>query len=219
MSEHGGSGPRVTTRERRLAGQHFPAVSEVDAYWTALRDGAPLPARARIDPRGIERALAHAFVLERLAPGVARFRLAGLHLSDLMGMEVRGMPLTALFLPEARAAAAQAAERAFTGPARVTLHLAGETGIGRPPLQARMVLLPLLEGDGTVARLLGALQATGPIGRSPRRLLVGDTGIEPLVATAPRPQPPALAEPPRPLRFRPRSSRAHLRLVRTGPES
>ena len=37
-----------------------------------------------------------------MAPSVARFRLAGAHLSELMGMEVRGMPMTALFLPDAR---------------------------------------------------------------------------------------------------------------------
>ena len=61
-----------------------------------------MPRRAEIDPRGIENALEYAFILERIAPGMARIRLAGIHLSDLMGMEVRGMPLTS-FIDAARA--------------------------------------------------------------------------------------------------------------------
>ena len=63
-----------------------------------------VPMRSDVDPRGIERSLEHAFILERIAPQMARFRLAGMHLTDLMGMEVRGMPTTALFAPAARAA-------------------------------------------------------------------------------------------------------------------
>ena len=80
----------------------FPALREVEAYWSGLRDGRAMPARADVDPRGIQSALEYAFILERIAPGVARFRVAGMHLNDLMGMEVRGMPLTAMFVPEGR---------------------------------------------------------------------------------------------------------------------
>lgn len=158
----------------------FPSVNVIDAYWTALAARAhpdPVPARSAIDPRGIESALGNAFILERVAPGVARFRLAGSHLSDLMGMMVRGMPLTALFLPDAREAAAQALERGFSAPARVTLLLTGERGIGRPPLDARMILLPLRDDGGRVTRLLGGLEARGSIGRQPRRFTVVEERI------------------------------------------
>ena len=67
-----------------------------------MREEDTIPPRSAINPRGIEDALEYAFILDSVAPGVARFRLAGSHLTDLMGMEVRGMPITAMFVPAAR---------------------------------------------------------------------------------------------------------------------
>jgi hypothetical protein len=171
-------GSNVISLEPRKMEEVYPAINQVEAYWTALKGDAPLPRRSKIDPRGIESALHNAFVLERLAPTVARFRLAGMHLADLMGMEVRGMPMTALFLPDARVAAGAALDRAFAGPSIVTLILTGERGIGRGPLDARMVLLPLLDEAGRVTRLLGALQAKGVIGRPPRRFAILESRYE-----------------------------------------
>ena len=79
----------------------YAAIAQVEAYWEALRGTRIVPKRSEIDPRGIEGALENAFIVERVAPGIARLRIAGSHLNDLMGMEVRGMPLTALFNPGA----------------------------------------------------------------------------------------------------------------------
>ncbi|MCR8726339.1 PAS domain-containing protein [Frigidibacter sp. ROC022] len=168
-------GSNIIGLEPRRMDNIFPAVNAVEAYWSALSAQSPegaVPARSRIDPRGIESALAQAFILERIAPGLARFRLAGAHLADLMGMEVRGMPLTALFLPDDREFAGRMLERAFSGPARVSLVLTGERGIGRAPLDARMLLLPLRDEEGRVTRILGALEAKGTIGRQPRRFAI-----------------------------------------------
>ena len=64
-------------------------LTDLRDYWQSLRRGRAVPARADVEPHGISRALDYAFVLERIAPGAARFRLAGRHLIDLMGMEVR----------------------------------------------------------------------------------------------------------------------------------
>ena len=169
------SGSNVIALEPRRMELVYPAINQVEAYWTALQDEAPVPRRSRIDPRGIAGALPQAFLLERLAPGVARFRLAGMHLSDLMGMEIRGMPMTAFFVPDSRAGAAAALERAFSAPSKVTLMLTGDQGVGRGPLAARMVLLPLLDEAGRVTRLLGALQAKGLIGRPPRRFAASES--------------------------------------------
>lgn len=57
---------------------------DVMDYWESMRDGDALPRRADIDPRRIEGALPYAFILEEIAPGLARFRVAGWHLNDLM---------------------------------------------------------------------------------------------------------------------------------------
>ncbi len=150
-------------------GTGLAAVAAVRAYWEALRQGRQVPMRAEIDPRGIECALEYAFILERIAPQVARFRLAGMHLNDLMGMEVRGMPLSAFFAPAARPAVAETVERVFAGPEIAEMTLGAESGFGKPVLKATMLILPLRSDLGDISRALGCLVTQGPLGRAPRR--------------------------------------------------
>ncbi|MGB3177713.1 MAG: PAS domain-containing protein [Albidovulum sp.] len=162
----------------------FPCISEVRGYWEALRDGRQAPFRSEIDPRGIERSLEYAFVLERVAPQVARFRLAGMHLSDLMGMEVRGMPITAFFAPNARAQLAQSVEAVFSGPNTAEILLEAETAFGKPSLQAKLLILPLRSDLGDVTRALGCLVSDGQIGRTPRRFNISECRMEPIPSGA-----------------------------------
>lgn len=147
-------------------------IGDVRAYWEALRNGRPVPLRSEVEPRGLERALECAFILERVAPRVARFRLAGSHLNDLMGMEVRGMPLSSFFAPSFRGNIADVLEDVFQGPNLAEIGLSAESGIGRPPLAGRMILLPLRSDLGDVTRALGCLVTDGQLGRSPRRFEV-----------------------------------------------
>ena len=149
-------------------------------YWEGLRKGRALPARAQVNPRGIEQALEYAFILERVAPGMGRFRLAGMHLSDLMGMEVRGMPLSAFFTPEGRKKICALTECVFADPAIVEVVLRAETGIGKPEMMARLLLLPLTSDFGDVSRALGCLVAEGAHGRTPRRFDVAEIEITPI---------------------------------------
>jgi len=161
----------VSLEEHRLARRH-PALVQVEGYWEALKGGRLVPNRAEIDPRGLAGALEHAFVLERIAPGLARFRVAGMHLSDLMGLEVRGMPISATFTPDSRPDLSRALEAAFNEPARIRMLLKGEDGIGRPGLLGEMTLLPLRADAGEVSRALGCVVMEGGIGRQPRRLSI-----------------------------------------------
>lgn len=170
----------VSLTEYRGSMQH-PSLSVVEAYWEALRDGRLVPRRAEVDPRGIDRALENAFILERIAPGMARFRLAGMHLNDLMGMEVRGMPLTSFFVPEARRTVSDTLEHVFELPATARLLLEGERGLGKPALQAELLLLPLKSDLGDISRVLGCLVADGKVGRTPRRFKIADEVRSPLV--------------------------------------
>jgi hypothetical protein len=172
--------------------------NELRAYWEGLRKGRAVPPRSEVNPRGIERALEFSFILERVAPGMGRFRLAGMHLNDLMGMEVRGMPLSALFTPEGRKKIAEITESVFAGPAIAEVDLSAETGIGKPEMMARLLILPLSSDFGEVSRALGCFVAEGELGRTPRRFDVAHvemTAIEaqsqPL-ATAPAPPDPHL---------------------------
>ncbi len=196
----------------RRAQAKFPAIAQVEAYWEGLRNGRPMPARAEVDPRAMTEVLEYAFVLERIAPGLARIRVAGRHLSDLLGMEVRGMPISALFLPETRDQLRTALEEVLSAPASVRLTLAGDSGLTRPRLEAQMYLAPLRDDTGLPTRILGALQAHGRIGRAPRRFAIREMQVDTLFSetgdSAFTPLPAATAS-----RHRPRQASAH----QTGP--
>ena len=127
----------------------------------------------------MEPVLEYAFVLERLAPGVCRFRLAGRHLNDLMGQEVRGMPATAMFEPESRKDISRLLEKVCTTACLVDVSLSAQAGFGRGALQARLFLAPLCDDQGRVTRVLGCLQSQGTIGRQPRRFSVTQATTKP----------------------------------------
>lgn len=159
----------------------FPAINEVVAYWEGLRTGRAVPMRSEVNPRGIEGALSNAFILERIAPGMARFRLAGAHLSDLMGMEVRGMPFTSFFSPDARKNVSAALEQVFQYPEIMEISVSADSGIGKPELVGKVILLPLKSDLGDISRVLGCFVTKGEIGRAPRRFAVTDRKVTQIV--------------------------------------
>lgn len=161
--------------DSRTAQARFRAAPLLEAYWQALVEGADIPRRSQLDPRAMEPVLEYAFILERIAPGICRFRLAGRHLNDLMGQEVRGMPITAMFEPGARKTVSQMIEQTCTQGHLVEAQLAAESGFGRGPLQARMFLAPLRDDNGQVTRIVGCLESLGKIGRQPRRFTISKT--------------------------------------------
>ena len=150
------------------------------AYWASKRDGADLPRRAEIDPRGIEPLLQYAFIAEKIAPGLARMRIAGMHLSDLMGMEVRGMPVSTFIDPADRDTLADHMVELFDRPARIELDIASEGGFGRARLAGRIVMLPLRSDLGDVSRALGCLVTQGAMGRAPRRFRITGQRVVPI---------------------------------------
>jgi hypothetical protein len=167
-----GKGGRGGSSDTEAGVNRFAMLAEVRGYWEGLRKTGDLPRRDEIDPRGIVGALENTFLLERVAPGVARFRLAGMQLHDLMGMDVRGMPLTALIDPAGRSRVSDQLESVFAGPGTMEVWLEAERGLGRPALEARMVLLPLTGMRGVVDLALGCLAIHGALGRAPRRFAV-----------------------------------------------
>jgi hypothetical protein len=155
-------------------------LAQVRAYWQGLRQDGALPARNTIDPRGIAEALESTFLLERVAKGVARFRIAGMHLHDLIGMDVRGMPLSTLFDPAGRNRLSEGLEAVFTTPAVLELWLEAERGLGRPRLEGRILVLPLNDALGQTTLALGCLAMTGALGRAPRRFAMTGLLREPI---------------------------------------
>ena len=217
----------LTGCEMQKSRASHPQLSQVEAYWESLRGDRPAPLRSEIDPRGIESALEHAFILERIAPGVARFRLAGMYLNDLMGMEVRGMPLTAFFTPAARQGVADTLEHVFQRPAKAEFDLVGEGPRIGGRLSARMLVLPLRSDLGDMSRAIGCLVTEGKAASAPNRFTIASSQLHDILGgTAPPPdyapapetphETPSFAEPGRKYRqpgdeAGPR--RGHLRLV------
>lgn len=170
-------------------------LAELRGYWEALREGNAPPLRARISPRGIAGILEQAVMLERVAPGVARVRLAGMAVNDLMGMEVRGMPLTAMFAPASIGRISDGLEALFAGPAILDAEIEAERGFGRPRLEARLMLLPVCSVPGVCDLALGAFALRGEPGRPPRRFAVSRLLREPLMPEGPLRRPAAVPMP------------------------
>jgi len=146
----------------------YPAVCAVQAYWDRLRQTRGMPARSEVDPREISEALAHTFVAEIVATGVARLRVAGTHLNDLLGMEARGMPLSVYMTGASRSELAQAIQQVTLG-ARAQLPLRSDPGVGKLAIDGLLALMPLRDRAGQPTRILGVLETHGQIGRLPRR--------------------------------------------------
>lgn len=185
-----------------------PHAQLLRGYWQGLRDAAEggLPARTRLDPRGISRALHAVFLAESLSPEVLRLRISGAFVNGVAGMDMAGMPLSMLMLPEGRAPLATAIRAVLAGPAIATLTLEAERGIGRPALTGQLLMLPMLRANGDPGLVLGCLDLTGDTGRAPRRFAVAAIRTEPLASPVAAPRP-ILAELPRP------AAPFHLRLV------
>ncbi|WP_309664999.1 PAS domain-containing protein [Tabrizicola sp.] len=186
-------------------------IAEVRAYWEGLRQGGGIPARSSLDPRGISGALDRVFLAERIGPGLVQIRLAGNSLSEIAGMDPRGLPLSCLFPPEGRATLARVIERVFEGPVAADLHLQSNREIARPLLDGRMILLPLLDAAGDCRLMLGCLALQGETGRAPRRFDILNVVEERL-----RPEPAVVSAPPPPVSSKVHSDppgRGHLRLV------
>lgn len=149
-------------------------------YWNATRRDLDVPRRSDIDPRGIAGMLSRTFVLEQIAPGLARFRVAGTHLGDLLGMDVRGMPISAMLRPGSRERLALALRDVFDMPGILRASLVSPGELRRPELLGELLILPLRDERGDVTRAIGCLVSRGQIGRAPRRFDVRHIRVDPV---------------------------------------
>ncbi|RRH74771.1 PAS domain-containing protein [Falsigemmobacter faecalis] len=139
------------------------AFAQTEAYWLALRgEGRLLPERCRFDPRGVADILNNLMLLERIAPGQVRVRLAGQSVGDLFGLSPEGMPLTALISPESRGAVAARLEEVFRRPAVLEMDLSAPAGLLRPTVQTRLLVLPMTGRDGACDRALACMISDAP---------------------------------------------------------
>ena len=162
MADHdiGGSG--------QLSQVRFGAVAQLRDYWQGLCDshGGPPPSSA-LDPAGLGSLIEDLFIAERIGRGLLRLRVVGRNLSTLAGVDMQGLPLSALLTPESRISFAAMVEKLFSEHQPVEARLRGAAGFGRQGVSARLLLLPLALPRLGPAVLLGCLAAEQPQARLP----------------------------------------------------
>ncbi|PYG34755.1 PAS domain-containing protein [Pelagimonas varians] len=183
MLGNGGNGRDVVRMSERDKNRKLAPLRNIEAYWHGLCSENDVPLRSQIDPRGMENALEYAFLMERIAPSMAKIRVAGSHLSDLMGMQIAGMPLSSLIAPSDRDRFGQAVTKLFGDPAVVRIDLKAEGGFGKPDLEGHMLLLPLKSDFGDMSRGLGVFVSNGKIGRTPRRFAITNIDVKQAVSS------------------------------------
>lgn len=148
-----------------------PPIAEIRRYWDELRAGRMMPLRSEVDPRDMSSFLEACFILDRQNAGDVRFRVAGMALNDLMGMELRGMHMRSIIEPEARAAFSTTLELMFETP-EIQEYELSSTPPHAPAMTGRLLVLPLKGDKGDVTRAMGCLVTSGIVGIPPRRFTV-----------------------------------------------
>ena len=148
-------------------------IDLVSAHWNALRGSAPAPRRDLIDAQAIAPALPYVFVAQLLAPRVARLRIVGHKIEALAAYDLRGMPLTSLFMGGARDMIQDACAQVSSG-ARAHLALDAARKLGQRPLSGQLALFPLADASGQIGHVMGVLDLTGDVApvRGERRFIM-----------------------------------------------
>ena len=156
-------------------------IKDLFGYWDHLRGERLAPIRSEIDPRKIKGTLEHTFILEAVQNGSPRFRLAGIEVCDLLGMELRGMPIEALFEPVDREMLSTIVTNVLQIPHIAQLRLEGQLAGGRSVL-GHMILMPLRDENGDITRILGAATLDRELLRPPVRFTIQSKHITRIIS-------------------------------------
>ena len=203
-------------------------LDDLHGYWDGLRGRRIAPRRSDLDPNLFGAALEHIFFLESPPDGPMRIRLAGTRLSEIMGMEARGMPARAMFAPRDQGRADAMLAEVLDHPANIDVTMSVRALDGRV-WKAGMLLRPLADDFGSLTRVLGCLVTEAPRSETELSLQIGAIRIDTLRETPVAPHASGFAEAQAPfvgphLRAMPEGrgkpegvrqpiSRAHLRIV------
>ncbi|MCB5410077.1 PAS domain-containing protein [Pseudogemmobacter faecipullorum] len=146
----------------------FGALAQLREHWQRLcaRHGGPPPSSA-LDPADLGPLIEDLFIAERIGRGLLRLRVAGRNLSALAGVDMQGLPLSALLTPETRISFADLVERMFRDGQPVETGLRASSGYGRQIASARLLLLPLALPRLGPEVLLGCLATERPQSHMP----------------------------------------------------
>jgi hypothetical protein len=138
------------------------AVSQaLYSYWNGLRGDRIVPKRFEIEPSCIAGNLPDTFILEHLAQSSLRFRLAGTRISEMFGIDFRGVNMFQLF-DEADGKILQRQVQLSVSKGAVSvlkISASSATGLSN---EFEVLLLPLSHTRGSIDRFLGSI---APVGR------------------------------------------------------
>jgi len=138
------------------------AVSrQLYSYWNAMRGERLAPKRFEIEPSQIAKILPDTFILERINPETARFRLAGTRICEAFAAEFRGVNIFDLFCLEDKITL----QREFSVIARQgavgVFEIEGGTKSARK-VRFEIVVTPLMHTREVVDRYLGSITSIDP---------------------------------------------------------
>ena len=128
---------------------------ELFAYWNRIRGSEPAPRRTDIEPGDIRRVLPDTFILEVIASGNHRVRLAGTRMCSLYGREIKGGNFLDLWSDEDRHTVASATERVAEDATGIVIETDLISARDRT-VSSEFLLLPLRHGAPTHDRILGS---------------------------------------------------------------
>ena len=128
------------------------------AYWDKVRADRATPRRFEIEPGKIAGILPSTFILERIDAETYRFRLAGTHVCELFGVELRGTNFLDGWSAVDRISLVRHLAALVKQGAVETLHMeAAPVARGSSPFE--VVLLPLRHSGEDIDRILGGFSA------------------------------------------------------------
>lgn len=132
-----------------------------DSHWHTSRGSRTVPSRADLNSGILENTLSHSFFLERVTPTVARFRVAGQAIHTHLGMEPRGMPISAVFTPAGRQMLAPLIYDVCENPAIVEVPLIAQRRFAFGSIRARLLMMPVRTIDREINMICGAMVMDG----------------------------------------------------------
>jgi hypothetical protein len=126
------------------------------AYWNEVRGNRLAPKRFEIEPSCLAEILPDTFILERIDPQTARFRLAGTRICEAFGVEFRGANFFEMFAPEDRAAL-QRQFSAIAGQGAAGLFTIDASTEAGHSARFEITVLPLIHTRDVIDRFLGSV--------------------------------------------------------------
>jgi hypothetical protein len=128
------------------------------SYWDKVRGNRTTPRRFEIEPGKIAAILPSTFILERIDAEAYRFRLAGTHVCELFGSELRGTNFLDGWSPSDRMALIRHFAAISKQGAVETIHMEAAP-VARASSTFEVLLLPLRHTGEDIDRVLGAFTA------------------------------------------------------------